>query len=205
MLILLLHELWNKYAADILPRRPEDTMRFNTFAVNDIELADKIRRWIGQDRQSKEAIQKHLNDLVPFYYRIAPMQYTCDYDGRLDCISFSGIIPEGWAPVSERSSVLKPVSPAAISAVNALPLSSRQDLHDLINWPTIEENWLPNEQHFFARQVNRLVRIEEKSGRIYIYTPHPENFKESSPLISRTLYGWKMPDALRRMEAPSGP
>ena len=201
MIFFTLKELWKKYAdRQAAQMRTADQLDVRTFAVTDPQLARRIRQWMAKDQESREAVEQHLDTIVPHYYRAAQMLYQCDMDGHLERISFCGIVPHGWGAASVESSWLKPVTSEAKAAVQNLPPSSREELHQLTDWPTIEPRWLPKEQHMYARQVNRLLQPVEKDGQIYICAPHPDNFKTSSPVICKTLYGWELPDSLKKSD-----
>ncbi len=206
MLLFTLIDLWRKYAAVPLSRtQAQGKIHFVRFEICDPHLGLQIRQWMVRDQKAREAIECHLNALIPEYRRIDQLLYARDIDGYLDRITFCGETPEGWGQVEKGSSLLKPVSREAMRAVRALPCASREDLHRLVAWPTIDPKYLPSQQKGQARLANRLLRPQEENGRIYISAPHPDNFKESSPVICTLLHDWRPPEAVRKAEMSPQP
>jgi hypothetical protein len=201
IVIAALAALWKK-CAESQPERmqAERKMHFYTFLIDDADTAEKISHWMDQDKKSRDAIQRHLDRIVPQQYRRVPLQYSRDMNGHLMTISYCGMNPQGWKTISEESTLLEPSEHAAVAAVKALPASSRQQLHDLINWPTIQEHDAPADQLIYVRQVNRLVVPVKQDGKIYVRVPHPDNYKTSCPMIAATLRAWDMPSAMQRTD-----
>ena len=201
MLMFRLIELWKKHVTPPPDRmRPAAKLDYRIFEITDPQLVSRLTHWMERDRESRETIETFLDCLIPRYRRAEQLFYNRDIDGRLERISFCGEVPEGWGQDSPDSTLLKPVSPEAKHAVNALPGASREELHDLVDWPTIQPEWLPQAERQFARQANRLLQPFAQDGKVYLRAPHPDNFTETSPVIRTTFYDWRLPDTIRKAD-----
>lgn len=196
----MLTQLWRRITGagpELMP--PRKRVHYVTFAVDDPELAQRIRAWRDQRDAAKAAINKYIKDLhAPLLFGPwTTVRYQIDEKtGSLSKMAFSGFVPAGWK--AEPNSVDHWLVPghAARRDLSRLPaMPSPAALAALINWPVLPPGRTRDERDF-CLYFKHLPVIHEKDGQLFIDLPHPGNFA-ARPDVAVLVDRWDGEPALR--------
>lgn len=186
-----------------LPRR----IRYVSFKVENDQVAKALYDWHANREAAKEQIQAFVkeNFTLPLMRRECPF-YTLDEHGLLQYVAYTGAIPPGWSGVPN-THWLEPQTPEAVRQIESLPQApTLKQLHDLINWPTLEKEWFHRNEYETIERINHMVEPFGDDTGTYINVPHPDNFSDF-PRIQGMLQNWEKPEWLTNPqdEIPQAP
>lgn len=161
------------------------------FRVDCPETAAKLYSWYQRCDAAHQQVAQYVYAQLNAFESGGEFEY--DTDGYLWRSAFVGTMPKGWrGGGGTQGKWIYADSDEAKQAIRNLPkLPSRRELHDLIAWPTIGENFVHKDFHDMVRLANTQVAPhgDTNTGQTYVCVPLPENFHRC-PQIEDAYANW---------------
>ena len=170
-------------------------INYVTFEVRDEAAAKALYDWYIERTTGLKEIEQYVreNFTLPLMKKECPYYYL-DNDGRLEKVHYTGHVPDGWGGIPD-THWLEPKTADARKDVDTLPKPSLTKLHEIANWPTLEEKWFHAHEQDVIRGINHMIRVYNDGQVTYIDVPHPDNFLDF-PRIHSQLTEWQKPSCL---------
>lgn len=185
----------------VLGRRKEDALpakiSYALFEVTDDAAAKRMLAWVRDDIAARRAVHEFVRKT--FSTSVLGLDvppYKIGGDGYLESVTFNGwFTPAGWNGIPY-TNAQQPESPEAVAAVHSLlRVPSRHVLHDIIDWPTIDDTFASKEDKRLIKKINGLPEIVFDGEKTYVMLPVPSNF-EAYTDVQNIIQDWQPPETL---------
>lgn len=170
---------------------PKSKIRTATFRVDDKAIAAKMFDWYQACDEAHQEVAQFVYQHMNASQSRGNFEY--DLEGSLWRVAFVGTQPTGWGgDGSHSNNWMYAHGDEARATVKSLPqLPPRSALHDLINWPTLPEEFAPKNQRDLIRGANRQAAPhgDTSAGETFINIPLPDNYAHC-PQIEKAYRRW---------------
>jgi len=166
--------------------------------VDDPALAERLRDWAIRRIEGRKIVEAFIQTL----FNEKNIPYQTDDKGRLTHVLYCGqflTAPRGWTGSKKLDHWMVPNSEEMQKKIDTPPLlPTAEDLHKLVNWPTLPNIGDSEESRAYAEKRNQLIIPKLLAEQVFLLTPNVESLMRDpmDRAAAKIFASWSPPSGL---------